>query len=192
MGRSRRKYRKSRQKVQVGLPKKNPRVFKPSFSLPPKFRSIVESSDLKWDDKGSVIENYKSFGVVSNPNLLGVRSRTNHIIEIGSLQVPPPPPTPDAAGAEFESDDSGSDLEEDDLKSALGKKRRDGKSAPLQPLTNLQRIHIGKLVEKHGDDYQSMFMDTKLNKLQHSAGTLEKLCKRYHMYKDKNPLIVGC
>ncbi|GFS39779.1 hypothetical protein Acr_00g0064860 [Actinidia rufa] len=192
MGRSRRKYRKSRQKVQVGLPKKNPRVFKPSFSLPPKLRSIVESSDLKWDDKGSVIENYKSFGVVSNPNLLGVRSRTNHIIEIGSLQVPPPPPTPDAAGAEFESDDSGSDLEEDDLKSALGKKRRDGKSAPLQPLTNLQRIHIAKLVEKHGNDYQSMFMDTKLNKLQHSAGTLEKLCKRYHMYKDKNPLIVGC
>ncbi|XP_057461851.1 uncharacterized protein LOC130752077 [Actinidia eriantha] len=169
MGRSRRKYRKSRQNVQVGLPKKNPRVFKPSFSLPPKLRSIIESSDLKWDDKGSVIENYKSFGVVSNPNLLGVRSRTNHIIEIGSLQVPPPPPTPDAAGAEFESDDSGSDLEEDDLKSALGKKRRDGKGAPLQPLTNLQRIHIGKLVEKHGDDYQSMFMDTKLNKLQHSA-----------------------
>ena len=107
-----------------------------------------------------------------------------------------------------------------DLKSALGKRRRDGKSAPLQPLTNLQRIHIGKLVEKHGDDYQvrkkfsleevcslldlsfpflislfllqSMFMDTKLNKLQHSAGALEKLCKRYHMYKDKNPLIVGC
>ena len=96
----------------MGLPKKNPRVFKPSFSLPPKLRSIVESSDLKWDEKGSVIENYKSFGVVSNPNLLGVRSRTNHIIESGSLQVPPPPPH-DAAVAEFESDDSGSDLEED-------------------------------------------------------------------------------
>ncbi|XP_057484432.1 uncharacterized protein LOC130770842 [Actinidia eriantha] len=188
MGRSRRKYKKSRPKVQVGLPKKNPRVFKPSFSLPPKLRSIVESSDLKWDDKGSVIENYKSFGVVSNPNLLGVRSRTSHIIESGSLQVPPHV----ADVAEFESEDSGSDLEEDDLKSALGKKRRDGKSAPLQPLTNLQRIHIGKLIEKHGDGYQSMFMDTKLNKLQHSAGALEKLCKRYHMYKDKNPLIVGC
>lgn len=41
-----------------------------------------------------------------------------------------------------------------DLKSALGKKRRDGKSAPLQPLTAIQRIHIGRLVEKYGDDYQ--------------------------------------
>lgn len=41
-----------------------------------------------------------------------------------------------------------------DLKSALGKKRRDGKSAPLQPLTTIQRLHIGRLVEKHGDDYK--------------------------------------
>lgn len=38
---------------------------------------------------------------------------------------------------------------------------------------------------------QSMFMDTKLNKMQHSVATLEKLCKRYQMYKDKNPLLVG-
>lgn len=36
-----------------------------------------------------------------------------------------------------------------------------------------------------------MFMDIKLNKMQHSVATLEKLCKRYHMYKDKNPLLVG-
>lgn len=41
-----------------------------------------------------------------------------------------------------------------DLKSALGKKRRDGKSAPPQPLTAMQRIHIGRLVDKYGDDYQ--------------------------------------
>lgn len=192
MGRSRRKYKKSRPKVQVGLPKKNPRVFKPSFSIPPKLRSIIDAGDIKWDDKGSVIQNYKSFGVVSNPNFLGVRSRTSHIVESDSLQVPPPQPPPDAVVSEFEQLDSGSDLEEDDLKSALGKKRRDGKSAPLQPLTSIQRLHIRKLVEKYGDDYQRMFMDTKLNKMQHSVGTLQKLCARYHMYKDKNPLIVGC
>ncbi|KAH7837651.1 hypothetical protein Vadar_016318 [Vaccinium darrowii] len=192
MGRSRRKYKKSRPKVQVGLPRKNPRVFKPSFSTPPKLRSIIDAGDIKWDDKGSVIQNYKSFGVVSNPNFLGVRARTSHIVESDSLQVPPPQPPPDAAVSEFELFDSGSDLEEDDLKSALGKKRRDGKSAPLQPLTSIQRLHIRKLVEKYGDDYQSMFMDTKFNKMQHSVGTLQKLCTRYHMYKDKNPLIVGC
>lgn len=180
--------------MRVGLPKKNPNVFKLAFSLPPKLRSLVNSH---WDDKGSVIDNYKSFGVVSNPNLLGVRCRTSHMIETDSLQVPPPkklPPTSDDdddADAFEDLDDSGSEVEEDDLKSALGKKRRDGKSAPLQPLTTIQRVYISRLVEEYGDDYQSMFMDTKLNKMQHSVATLEKLCKRYHMYKDKNPLLVG-
>lgn len=105
-----------------------------------------------------------------------------------------------------------------DLKTALGKKRKDGKSAPLQPLTTIQRVHVGRLIEKYGDDYevsfsftyfwiwviafvffffsslkvvlQRMFMDTKLNSMQHSAATLEKLCKRYHSFLDKNPLIL--
>ncbi|KAK1408267.1 hypothetical protein QVD17_39903 [Tagetes erecta] len=186
MGGSRRKYKqRSRSKVRVGLPKKNPHVFKPAFSIPPKLRSIVDLSKIKWDDQGSVIENYNAFGVVSNPNLLGVRSRTS---KSHSLQLPVP--QPDAPIDEFDPIDPGSDLEEDDVKSALGKKRVDGKNAPLQPLTATQRLHIRPLVQKYGDDYQSMFMDTKLNKLQHSLATLEKLCKRYHMYKDKNPMLV--
>lgn len=41
-----------------------------------------------------------------------------------------------------------------DLKSALGKKRKDGKNAPLQPLTTMQRVYIGRLIKKYGDDYQ--------------------------------------
>lgn len=41
-----------------------------------------------------------------------------------------------------------------DLKSALGKKRRDGRSALPQPLTTIQRVHISRLVDKYGDDYQ--------------------------------------
>ncbi|KAL4652044.1 hypothetical protein ACB092_01G204400 [Castanea dentata] len=41
-----------------------------------------------------------------------------------------------------------------DLKSALGKKRKDGKSAPPLPLTTIQRVHINRLVEKYGDNYE--------------------------------------
>ncbi|CAI9105442.1 OLC1v1004367C1 [Oldenlandia corymbosa var. corymbosa] len=188
MGGSRRKYKRSRPKVQVGLPKKNPRVFKPAFNVPPKFRSLIDP-DANWDDQASVIRNYKSFGVVSNPNLLGVSHRTSHIVEKDSLQVPPPPDSDD----DVEDPDlsSGSELEEDDLKSALGKKRADGKTAPPQPLTTMQRVYIGRLIDEYGDDYQSMFMDTKLNKMQHSVATLMSLCKRYHLCKDKKPLIVG-
>ncbi|KAJ7972957.1 nucleolar protein 16-like [Quillaja saponaria] len=185
MGGSRRKYKKSRSKVQVGLPKKNPRLFKPAFNHPPKLLHSLVEKGTKWDDKGSVIHNYKSFGVVSNPNLLSVRSRTSYIIESDSLQVPPPRSVP--------TDENIADLDliDSDLKSALGKKRRDGKSAPPQPLTSMQRFHISRLVDKYGDDFQRMFMDTKLNSMQHSVATLEKLRERYHMYKDKNPLILA-
>ena len=186
MGRSRRKYKQSRTKVRVGLPKKKPRVFKPAFSVPSKLAESVADLDPTWDDQGTVTQNYKSFGVVSNPNLLSTEYRTPQLVDTESLQDPPPP------GDDYSAlDDSGSDLEEDDLKSALGKKRRDGRGALPQPLTAIQRVHISRLVDKYGDDYKSMLMDIKLNPMQHSVATLEKLCKRYHMHKNKNPLILS-
>ena len=117
MGGSRRKYKRSKSKVRVGQLKKNPHVFKPAFNVPPKLRSIVDQDPSNWDDKASVIQNYKSFGVVSNPNFLGVRSRTSHIIESDSLNVPPTQPSDqaEAEADELELFDSGSDLEEDGL-----------------------------------------------------------------------------
>ncbi|CAI8603784.1 unnamed protein product [Vicia faba] len=171
MGGSRRKYKNSRPKVRVGLPKKNPKVLKPAFTIPPKLlQSLVE--DPKWDEKGSVTQNYNSFGVVNDPNSL-----------TDSLRAPP--------SVSDDPNNSGSDLEEDDLKSALGKRRRDGKSALPQPLTSIQRLYISRLVEKYGADFQRMMMDIKLNPMQHSVATLEKLCMSYYIYKNKNPLIVG-
>ncbi|KAK9146945.1 hypothetical protein Sjap_006848 [Stephania japonica] len=189
MGGSRRKYKKSRSKVKVGLPRKNPNQFKPAFTVPPKLRSLIDPSQSKWDDEASVRKNYRSFGFVSDPNLLGARSRTPQILETEALQLPPP--KRDAPLSEFEPVDPGSDLEEDDLKTVLGKKRRDGKTAPVKPLTTIQRVHIGRLIEKYGDDYQKMFRDTKLNSMQHPVGMLQKLCERFHLHKDKNPLILS-
>ncbi|KAI5398696.1 hypothetical protein KIW84_064176 [Lathyrus oleraceus] len=169
-GGPRRKYKNSRPKVRVGLPKKNPKVLKPAFTIPPKLlQSLAE--DPKWDEKGSVTQNYNSFGVVNDPNSL-----------TDNLQ---------ALSVSDDPNDSGSDLEEDDLKSALGKRRRDGKSALPQPLTSIQRLYISRLVEKYGADFQRMMMDIKLNPMQHSVATLEKLCMSYYIYKNKNPLIVG-
>ncbi|AAF02880.1 Unknown protein [Arabidopsis thaliana] len=115
MARSRRKYRNSRAKVRVALPKKNPNIFKPAFNFPPKLRALMGDDVPEWDDQASVIQNYKSFGVISNPNLLGIRARTDHMIQDDSLNVPPPvePPTDDPIAKEFEPIDSGSELEED-------------------------------------------------------------------------------
>ncbi|CAN6337860.1 unnamed protein product [Urochloa humidicola] len=175
MGGSRRKLKRSRAKVRVGLPRKKPREFKPAFELPEALSAVEGGAG--WDAEGSVVKNYAAFGVVANPNLLGAHARgTPRLVQSAPLQAP------DITAArapvpEFEPIDPGSDLENDDLKSALGKKRKDGKSAPLQPLTKIQRICIGRLIEKYGDDYKAMFMDTKLNAMQHSVGTLKKLCE---------------
>ncbi|XP_028219541.1 uncharacterized protein LOC114401264 [Glycine soja] len=164
MGSSQRKYKQLRTKVCVGLPKKNPRLFKPSFFVPPNLlRTLTE--EPQWDNQGTVNNNYSSFGVLFDPN---------------SLTEPSPNP---------QTFNSGHYLEEDDLKSALGKKRRNGRNVLPQPLITMQRIHISRLVDKYEDDYQSMLMDIKLNSMQHSIGTLQKLCMRYHIYQNKNPLL---
>ncbi|EPS72724.1 hypothetical protein M569_02027, partial [Genlisea aurea] len=186
MGGSRRKYKRSKPKVRVGLPRKNPKIFKPSFNVPPKLKTLLDPQS-RWDESATVLQNYKALGFVSNPNFLGVMSRTPHVVEDGALQLPSPA---DGLVPEFGDLDAGSDLEEDDLKSALGKKRIDGKSSSLQPLTAIQRVYVSRMVEEYGDNYQAMFMDIKLNKMQHSVATLEKLCKRFRKFKDKNPLLV--
>ena len=82
--------------------------------MPPKLRSLLGEQfeeDPAWDEKASVINNYKSFGVLSNPNLLSVRSRTDHIVESDSLQVPPSQLPSDDLDSVLDS--SGSDVEED-------------------------------------------------------------------------------
>lgn len=43
-----------------------------------------------------------------------------------------------------------------DLRSALGKKRKDGKSAPVKRLTKMQRVYVSRLITKHGDNYEVM------------------------------------
>jgi len=83
MGRSRRKYKQSRTKVRVGLPKKNPRLFKPSFSVPPKLLQSL-ADDPQWDDQGTVNHNYHSFGVLSDPNSLSDPSPASQSIDSGS------------------------------------------------------------------------------------------------------------
>ncbi|KAG0575521.1 hypothetical protein KC19_5G010100 [Ceratodon purpureus] len=84
MGRSRRAFRKSNPTVRVGLPKR-----KSAKSLVPD-TIVLPGTDtkLEWDGKASLISNYKSMGIVANPNVVGARSGTRHLVQLVSLQKP--------------------------------------------------------------------------------------------------------
>ncbi|KAI5065012.1 hypothetical protein GOP47_0019707 [Adiantum capillus-veneris] len=129
----------------------------------------------EWDESASLLRNYKSLGIVNNPNFLGARSSSKETVVSQSLQVP--------NACEDMASDDGSDVENDDLKSVLGKKRRDGEHAPLKRLTKMQRVYVSRLIVKHKDDYKAMARDLKLNKMQHPPAALEKLCKRFVAYE---------
>ena len=113
MGGSRRKLKRSRAKVRVGLPRKKPREFLPAFDLPEALAAAAAGGGAGWDAEGSVVKNYAAFGVVANPNFLGAHSRgTPGLVQSAPLQAP------DIAAArapvpEFEPIDPGSDLEND-------------------------------------------------------------------------------
>ena len=53
-----------------------------------------------------------------------------------------------------------------------------GKAAP-ERLTQMQRVYIGKLVQKYGTDLKAMARDIKLNKMQHSVDKLRQLVRAY-------------
>ncbi|RIB03982.1 ribosome biogenesis protein Nop16 [Gigaspora rosea] len=46
-------------------------------------------------------------------------------------------------------------------------------------LSENERLSIEKLINKYGDDYESMFRDIKLNVYQHTAAQLKKKCQKY-------------
>jgi nucleolar protein 16 len=115
MGGSRRKFKRSRAKVRVGLPRKKPHEFKPAFDLP---EALAAAAAAKhdgghvplWDAEGTVVKNYAAFGVVSNPNRLGAHTRgTPNLVQSGDLQAP----KACSPLEEFEPLENGSDVEND-------------------------------------------------------------------------------
>jgi nucleolar protein 16 len=57
------------------------------------------------------------------------------------------------------------------------------------PLCEQDQQYIAKCLEKHGDDYHSMFMDTKTNKMQHTETRLRKMASRFLLLESDQRIV---
>eukprot|EP00246_Nothoceros_aenigmaticus_P017009 TRINITY_DN8028_c0_g1_i2.p1 TRINITY_DN8028_c0_g1~~TRINITY_DN8028_c0_g1_i2.p1 ORF type:complete len:106 (+),score=7.60 TRINITY_DN8028_c0_g1_i2:62-379(+) len=83
MGRSRRAYRKARPTVRVGLPKHKGKVHRPAGVVLP-----GSEDRLQWNDKATLLDNYRALGILANPNVIGARSGSGKVVQLVSLQKP--------------------------------------------------------------------------------------------------------
>ena len=75
--------------------------------LPPYHRPCFELlflCRLEWDEKATLLHNYKSLGILANPNVLGARSGTRNVVQLVSLQKPMSDDGTEVFGSDDEND----------------------------------------------------------------------------------------
>eukprot|EP00899_Mesostigma_viride_P011817 jgi/Mesvir1/20636/Mv14859-RA.1 len=130
MGGSLRKSKKSRPTVRVGrIKKKQPKVV--PVQLPGTNKS------LEWDPKQSLEDNYARLGLATH-SVAPKNSRKGERATYKQVPTDAPEVEPEAVTAK-------------ELDKATGKAKREG----LPPrLTNMQRVYVGQLVAKYGEDVE--------------------------------------
>jgi nucleolar protein 16 len=122
----------------------------------------VSGCSAEWNQDDKIEKNYESLGFVANVNRNYGRNARADTLEEKILAV-----------QECDDDENGN-INDEDLKAALGKIRSSGKAPPPRPSPR-QRDLIERLVSVHGNDIEAMVRDRKLNSMQQSAGQLKKL-----------------
>lgn len=167
MGGSRRRLKRGKSKVRVGVVKRK-RTTKAQLpqeladARPDLCKRLPEHS-ITWEETATLTRNYAANAFVQDPNEGFGRNRR------AGLKTPEQREQED--GATFDDDD--------ELRAALGKERKSGK-APPKRLTSHQRAIVERLIAAHGaDNVGAMFRDRKLNPMQHSEGKLRELLEAY-------------
>lgn len=76
-----------------------------------------------------------------------------------------------------------SDVTDEDLLRALAMQQPSGPRAP-DPLTANQRRIVKTLLDEHGDNFEAMARDRKLNKMLLPVGKLKRMTASYSLYKE--------
>lgn len=138
-----------------------------------------------WDVHGTLQENYARLGLADQLNKsIGLRSTRDRLEEWNHRRAEGVR-TDDGLLEDFESDPIFEELEgmfaEGDgiTRPAVIEEWNARNPQPIaKTCSEYQREYIGKLVVKHGQDFEAMCRDTKLNRQLLSAGQLRKLATK--------------
>ncbi|KAF5841655.1 ribosome biogenesis protein Nop16 [Dunaliella salina] len=176
MGGSRRRLKKNQPKVKVGVQKRK-KIDKTRVPLEisqhrPQIPKRL-NQNVDWREDQTLTANYNQNHLVMDPNIDHRSNKAGHKLRSKEDRQ--------AHGEETFSDD-------DELRAGCNLERKTNKAPPPR-LTTIQRKLVEQLLEKHGDDVEAMVLDTKLNKMQHSAGHLKKLIAGFRHWQGPSELV---
>jgi len=143
-----------------------------------------------WDPKLTVSQNYEKLGLAPNPQRAtgGVAGDDSSEIKTRHKAVPTARIVRDAEGnarVEYTSQ------EDDDIDAPIVpakaktevveqlEKMAANRPRKMRHQSDEEKVWLGKLVARHGDDYEAMQWDKKLNPFQHAAGELKRRVRVY-------------
>lgn len=173
MGGSRRRLKRDKPKVKVGVVKKKKTdKSKIPLELLEGRPSISKRLDVnvQWEEGKLLADNYQANKILLDPNVGFGRNRASEPLKSREER--------EAGGQETYSDD-------DELRAGCNLERKTG-VAPPPRLTPRQRQVVEVLVKAHGEDVEAMVLDIKHNVMQHSAGQLKKLIAAYHHWRPED------
>ena len=157
--------------VRHGTAKKRRRGIKiTSKSLPKnkqiKIRNAIVHEGVRklYDSKKTPTENLTLFGLTADVNKIKCSSQES--TEDGQISCP-------AFMGYAETLEEGKDVYYD-------------KNSKRKFLTEFQIQYIKRNIDAHGDNYEAMFRDIKVNDKQYTAQKLESLCLKYHRILAEN------
>lgn len=169
MGGSRRRLKRTRRKVRVGVVKRKANVkAQVPLELADGRQDVQErlNTTVSWETTDTLTRNYGANRLLLDPNE-----------GFGRNQRAAPLKTPE----QREAADGATHEDDDELRAACGKERKSG-AAPPKRLTTHQRAIVERLVDAHGDDVEAMFRDRKRNPMQHSVGKLRELLESFRAW----------
>ncbi|GAO50647.1 hypothetical protein SAICODRAFT_26486 [Saitoella complicata NRRL Y-17804] len=192
-----------RQKQKSGKAKLTRKTAQQRKKVPIKGSEIIAAN---WDKKFTLKQNYARLGLVATPNPLSGGSEKLNPPK--KLDVEKEKSKLKANEAIIERDEAGNvvniiygkapledmDIEPVEAKTEVVKQLEEQASKAVKAtrvVSENEEKWLQALVDKHGDDYEAMFRDRKLNTMQNSAGQIKRKIKVWRENGKKQKMVAA-